>query len=115
MSLESRVVLIGGFVILSSLLLACDSKPIEGTVVNKYHEDREDHSGLRLTPECGLGIDGSYTCGTAKLKYITDIDDEDWVLEIKVCNQDGKCKTHRREVSNEYWTSTEVGDHYADD
>lgn len=93
-----------------ALLTAC-ADPIKGVVTSKEHEpERRWTTQTPVYHQVCTGSGTSRVCTQQLSHFRTDyhVDSEDWILLVET--EDGK--THSREVSNDVWTSTEIGDVY---
>jgi len=92
--------------------------PVKGEVVDKWHEDREDnsywyydHCLTRTGDPDGSGPQSGGCLGG--MRYVYNVDDEDWVLQVQTFKEDGtEGKIKRREVSKDTWYDVEAGDWY---
>lgn len=112
---SAAVFLLLALAIVGLVWLLRPGPPIEGEVLEKWHEDREDNSYWTPVTTCSGGYnDQPRTCFT-HMQRVLNIDDEDWVLQVRQTFEDGRVKVRRAEVGKDLYYDCEAGDWYSEE
>lgn len=86
---------------------ACGTGLSAGEVVDKRYEP-EDTDIVPIT-SCSTDSQGHTQCHTS---YITQYDDEDWLIKLRACDGEDKCKTSWVEVPENTYDRLQIGDYF---
>lgn len=91
------------------LFLGCGKRITEGDIVEKWHEP--ERTWVQVVP---ITISNGKTTTTTYVP-MTQVDDEDWIIQIEAVLDDGETKTRNFYVSREVYETVDIGDYYVYD